>query len=160
MKKIKQLRSTLLEFLTHKLALPLITNFRKKQHFPYNMEQLLLFPEGTLGKDLALYLKSRNFTLIPNYERHDCKHIILQYEMDEEGEARMQFYFLGNRHYSVPVIMTSVMCFFLMPDHWKNFYHEFKKGRKAVTFDDMDFGKAVQMRTADLRKQFNVLDSK
>lgn len=155
MKKIKKIRSALLEVLTHKLALPLISGFRKKQSFPYTIEQLLLFPEGTLGKDLAVYLKKKNFNLIPNYERHDCKHIILQYEMDEEGEARMQFYFLGNRHYSAPVIMTVILCFVLMPDHWKKFYSEFKKGRSSKIFDNVDFGRLVLLDTRSIRKEYS-----
>jgi hypothetical protein len=155
MEKIKKIRSALLEVLTHKLALPLITGFRKKQFFPYTIEQLLLFPDGTLGKDLALYLKKKNFNLIPNYERHDCKHIILQYEMDEEGEARMQFYFLGNRHYSVPVIMTVILCFVLMPDHWGKFYYEFKKGRRSKTFDNVDFNKLVLLNTKIIRNEYS-----
>jgi hypothetical protein len=151
MKALKKIRSLLLEVLTHKIALPLIAGLRKKNKFSYTMEQLMMLPDGTLGKDLALYLKSKNFQLIANYERHDCKHIILQYEMDEEGEARMQFYFLGNRHYSVPVVMTVILCFFLMPDHWRKFYHEFKKGRMSRTFDGVDFNDLIPMHTADLK---------
>ena len=154
MKQLKQLRSALLEVLTHKFALPLIAKFRNTPPFPYNTEQLLALPDRTLGKDLALYLQKKNFRLLRNYERHDCKHIILQYEMDELGEACMQFYFLGNRHYSVPVVSTVFMVFFLMPEHWKQFYTEFKKGRKAPTFDGADFGKLVLMNTETLRKQY------
>ena len=118
------------------------------------MEQLLNFPEDTLGKDLALYLKKKNFQLLPNYERHDCKHIILGYEMDEEGEARMQFYFLGNRRYSIPVIMTVIICFALMPEYWSTFYMEYKKGRKTKSLDDVDFNRLVLQNTHELRKQF------
>ena len=108
-KKIKYYRSQFLEFTTHKLALPLIGKLRPKSKFPYTIEQLLTLPDNTLGKDLAIYLQKMNFQLLPNYERHDCKHIILQYEMDEVGEARMQFYFLGNRHYSIPVLSLSLI---------------------------------------------------
>ena len=151
---IKSLRSKLLELLTHKFALPLIANFRKSKPFPYTMEELLRFPDDTLGKDLILYLQKMNFKLIPGYERHDCNHIILQYEMNETGEARMQFYFLGNRHYSLPVVSTVVICFFLMPEHWGRFYYEFKKGRKAKTFDDVDFNVIVLMNTQDLRNYY------
>ena len=154
MKTLKQLRSALLEVLTHKFALPLIGKFRNTPPFPYTMEQLLALPDHTLGKDLALYLQKKNFKLLRNYERHDCKHIILQYEMDELGEACMQFYFLGNRHYSIPVVSTVVMVTLLMPEHWKKFYAEFRKGRKAPTFDDVDFGRIVLMNTSDLRKQY------
>jgi ubiquinone biosynthesis protein Coq4 len=118
------------------------------------MQDLLNFPKGSLGNDLALYLKSKNFTLIRNYERHDCKHIILGYEMDEEGEARMQFFFLGNRKYSAPVLMTVFLCFFLMPEHWKKFLQEFKKGRIAKTFADADFNLLVLRNTQELRNEF------
>lgn len=153
---IKRYRSKLLELLTHNIALPLIQNFRKTPPFPYTMEHLLAFPDNTLGKDLALYLQRKNFTLLRNYERHDCKHIILQYEMDEVGEACMQFYFLGNRHYSVPVVSTVVMVFLLMPEHWSTFYREFKKGRKAPTFDGVDFAALVLQPTQVVRTKYTL----
>ncbi|MBA3705595.1 MAG: hypothetical protein H0W84_06750 [Bacteroidetes bacterium] len=66
----------------------------------------------------------------------------------------MQFYFLGNRHYSVPVILTVALCFFLMPEHWSVFKDEFKKGRKGKPFTEVDFGSIVIMKTKELRKQF------
>lgn len=154
MKALKKFRSALLELLTHRIALPLISRFRNKPKFPYTMEQLLAFEEGSLGKDLALYLRKMNFNLLPNYEQHDCKHIILGYEMDEVGEARMQFYFLGNRHYSVPVLTTVIICFFLMPEHWMQFRKDFIKGRHAPTFDDVDFGAIALQPTVELKKQF------
>lgn len=153
-KHIKKFRSKLLELLTHRLALPIITKFRKTPPFPYTMEDLLKFPDHTLGKDLALYLQERKYHLLRNYERHDCKHIILQFEMDEVGEARMQFYFLGNRRYSIPVITTVLLVFILMPEHWSKFLYEFKKGRKAPSFKHADFSKLVLMNTLDLRKKF------
>ncbi|MDQ3045980.1 MAG: hypothetical protein M3R27_00405 [Bacteroidota bacterium] len=154
MKTLKFLRSKLLEVLTHNIALPLISRFRNKPKFPYTSEQLLEFPDGTLGKDLILYLQKMNFKLLPNYEQHDCKHIILGYEMDEVGEARMQFYFLGNRHYSLPVLSTVIMCFILMPEHWKQFRKDFIKGRISPVFDEIDYGQIVHLPTSVLRNQF------
>lgn len=151
-KKIKYLRSKLLEFLTHKIALPLIGWFRNKPKFNFSMEDLLKLEDGTLGKDLALYLNKMNFKLLPNYEQHDCKHIILQYEMDEAGEARMQFYFLGNKHYSIPVISTCLITFFLMPEYWKQFYSEYQKGKQGKPFEAVDYNAIVLLKTNDLRK--------
>jgi hypothetical protein len=154
MKTIKKIRSKLLEFLTHKIALPLIVKFRDNDPFRYSMSDLEGFPEGTLGKDLVEYLKKKNFKLLRNYERHDCKHIILGYEMDEVGEARMQFYFLGNRHYSVPVISTVIICFVLMPEHWSSFFEEYKKGKSGKSFDDLNYNDLVLLNTADLQHAF------
>lgn len=154
MKYIKKIRSRLLEFLTHKIALPAIVKFRNNAPFHYSMKELESFPSGTLGKDLVEYLNKKGFKLLRNYERHDCKHLILGYEMDEVGEACMQFYFLGNRHYSVPVISTVIITFVLMPEHWNKFYLEFKKGRKGKVFDDLDYNKLVHLKTLDLRAEF------
>lgn len=95
MNPIKKIRSFLLEFFTHKAAIPFVLFFRKKNMFKYTMEDLEKFPDGSLGKDLVIRLKENNFVLLKNYERHDCKHIILNYPMTELGEAEMQFYFLG-----------------------------------------------------------------
>ena len=153
-KKVKYLRSKLLEFLTHKIALPLIGKFRNKPKFNFSMEQLLKFEDGTLGKDLAIYLNKMNFKLLPNYEQHDCKHIILQYEMDEAGEARMQFNFLGNRHYSIPVISTCLITFFLMPEYWKQFKLDYQQGKKGKPFEDIDYNALVYLKTNDLRKTY------
>ena len=153
-KKVKYFRSKLLEFLTHKIALPLIGKLRKKPKFNFSMEQLLKFEDGTLGKDLAIYLNKMNFKLLPNYEQHDCKHIILQYEMDEAGEAKMQFYFLGNKHYTIPVISTCLITFFLMPEYWKQFKVDYQKGKKGKPFEDIDYNALVYLKTNDLRKTY------
>ena len=153
---IKKTRSGLLELLTHKIALPLILLFRNKNQYNYSMEQLLTFQDGTLGKDLAEYLQKKDLYLIRGYLRHDCKHILLGYEMDEEGEARMQCYFLGNRHYSIPVVMTAIMCLLLMPDHWKKLYREFRKGRQNKDLGELDINKIISMNTITLRKQFGL----
>ena len=151
-KKIKYVRSKVLEFLTHKIALPLIGKFRTKPKFNFAMNDLLALDEGTLWKDLAIYLNKMNFKLLLNYEQHDCKHIILQYEMDEAGEARMQFYFLGNRHYSIPVLSTCFITFFLMPEYWKQFKLDYQKGKKGKPFEEIDYNVIVLLKTNELRK--------
>jgi hypothetical protein len=154
MKKIKEYRSRLLTFLTHGIALPLITRFRNNPEFPYTMNDLMSLPDGTLGKDLANYLTSKKFTLLRNYERHDCKHIILQFEMDEVGEACMQYYFFGNRRYSLPVLSTVLVVTILMPEHWSKFYKEFKRGRRSPSFRNVDFVPLVLLPTEKVRQQF------
>lgn len=152
---MKKLRSKLLQIMTHHVALPMVLPFRKKNQFRYNMSELLQFEQGTLGRDLAEKLSKNGFHLLPHYERHDCKHIILEFEMDEKGEACMQFYFLGNRHYSFPVLITVIACLVLMPDYWSSFYKNFKKGRLGKSFDGLDFNSLVLMKTNDLKKEFN-----
>lgn len=137
--------------LTHKITLPIILAARKKSEFKYSLEELLELPQGSLGQELASYLSKKGFKLIPGYVRHDCKHILLRYEMDEVGEGCMQFYFLGNRRYSLTVILSVVLCLILMPEHFKKFVNEFKKGRRDRRFPDIDFNKLLFLNTDQIR---------
>ena len=152
---MKKLRSKLLQIMTHHVALPMVLPFRPKRPFDYSLQELLKFEEGTLGRDLAEKLELNGFQLLTHYERHDCKHIILEYEMDEKGEACMQFYFFGNGHFSFPVLITVFFCLFLMPDYWSSFYKNFKKGKMGKSFDGIDYNQLVQLKTIDLKMEFN-----
>jgi hypothetical protein len=51
-KLIIKLRSKLLVFLTHKMALPLLKLLRNEEKFPYTLAELQGFARGTLGNDL------------------------------------------------------------------------------------------------------------
>lgn len=154
MNPIKKIRSFLLEFFTHKAAIPFVLFFRKKNMFKYTMEDLEKFPDGSLGKDLVIRLKENNFVLLKNYERHDCKHIILNYPMTELGEAEMQFYFLGTRHYSVPVILTVTVCSVIMPDYWSHFHKAYKRGKKGIKLNDLNFNELVHLQTTEIREKY------
>lgn len=156
MKIVKTIRPVLLEFFTHKLAVPTLYVFRKKSPFHYTMSDLEQFPEGTLGKDLATHLKANHFTLLKHYERHDCKHIILGFPMNELGEASMQFYFLGARHYSIAVLITVAVCLFIMPEHWSTFSKEFKRGRKGKRMNHLNFNELVHLKTIDLQHEYQI----
>ena len=56
-----RLRSDILVFLTHNMALPVLRFIRKPKIFPYTKEQLLHFPSGTLGKDIIIFLEEKKF---------------------------------------------------------------------------------------------------
>ena len=125
------------------------------------MADLENFEEGTLGRDLVEYLKEKNFVLLKNYERHDCKHILFEFEMDELGEAEMQFYFLGYGVYSVPTV-TSVLAYLVfIPENLKYYKLQYKRGKqkrleKYIDFDQFDYNELLTKNTTELRKKFNI----
>ena len=64
MKKLLiRFRTAMLVFLTHRLALPLISRMRSSPNFDHDMEDLSLLPDGSLGKDLFLVLEKRDLLL-------------------------------------------------------------------------------------------------
>jgi hypothetical protein len=131
-KKLLLLRSKLLVFLTHNMALPVLRYIRKPKIFPYSDKELQLFSEGTLGKELIIFLEKRKIKLLPHYAKHDIKHILLQYDTTDDGEVCLQCFMLGNGHISFPVAATVLYGMVTMPEHWIKFKTAYYRGKKCI----------------------------
>jgi hypothetical protein len=119
-------------------------------------KQLQQLPEGTLGKDIANCLERDKLRLVPKYESHDLKHVLLDFEMTPVGEIRMQAFMLGNGNYSVPCFSIFFFGALLLPDLWIRFYKDFKKGRSAKPISTWTIENFSHCQTAALRdKVFN-----
>jgi ubiquinone biosynthesis protein Coq4 len=130
-KNVLRLRAFLLEWGTHSVLLPIIRRFIAPPLFPYTVNQLREMPSGTVGQQMAMFLTSNNFSLLSGYETHDVKHVLLDYAPNEAGEAAMQYFFLGNRDYSLPVIITIAITLLIMPEHYGLFVKAFRRGRQT-----------------------------
>jgi ubiquinone biosynthesis protein Coq4 len=118
MKKILiKTRTSILVFLTHKIALPVLKIVRKPNEFTYNKDQLQFLPPGSLGNDLYHFLVKRNLPFLAHYARHDLKHVLLGYDTTDEGEACLQCFMLGNGRISFPVLATVLYSMVTMPEH-------------------------------------------
>lgn len=152
-KLLVQLRSRLLVFLTHNMALPVLKLVRRPELFPYSRTQLEHFPEGTLGRDLAVFLDNKNLQLLAYYARHDIKHILLDYDTTDEGEGCLQCFMLGNRHVSFPVIATVLYAVCTMPEYWSSFRKAYVRGREANRISAWKWFDLLWEPTAELRRR-------
>ncbi len=150
-----RLRSKLLIFLTHKMALPILRFIRKPQVFPFTAQQLKQFPPGSLGNDLIIFLEAKELQLLPYYARHDVKHILLQYDTTDDGEVCLQCFMLGNGHISFPVAATVLYGIITMPEHWKKFKAAYKRGRKSTPIANWAWFEILQQPTHLLSKKIN-----
>ena len=151
-----KIRSAVLVLLTHKVALPLLKIIRKPNVFTYSKEELGNFPAGTLGNDLYLFLEKRKLPLLKHYARHDLKHVLLNYDTTDEGEACLQSFMMGNGRVSFPVIATIVYSFITMPEHWSKMKKAFRQGRESTSFHHWKWNELMPEPTMDLRdKIFN-----
>lgn len=146
-----KLRSALLVWLTHKLALPVLKLIRKPELFPYSVEDLETFPDGTLGKDLVNFLEAKELELLPYYARHDMKHILLDYDTTDEGEGCLQCFMLGNKHISFPVLATVIYCFATMPEYWGKFITAFKRGKASPAISHWNWFEILMKLTQELK---------
>ena len=147
-----KIRSSILVWLTHKLALPILKLVRKPERFPYSKAQLNNFPLGTIGKELSDFLDSKNLELLPYYARHDMKHILLEYDTTDEGEGCLQCFMLGNGHLSFPVLATVAYCFITMPEHWKHFRAAYTRGKRSQNISSLHWMGVLKQSTSDLKQ--------
>ncbi|MBC6697830.1 hypothetical protein [Hymenobacter sp. BT190] len=89
-------------------------------------------PEGTVGRELAACLLARDLTLVPGFESHDLKHVVLAYELEPVGEIRMQAFMLGNGNWTLPSFLIFLFGLLLLPQHWRLFRQDYRAGQRCV----------------------------
>ncbi|MEP6700374.1 MAG: Coq4 family protein [Bacteroidota bacterium] len=152
-KQLLKMRSLVLVFLTHQVALPLLKIFRRPNTFTYTKEQLMHFPEDSLGKDLYQFLEKRKLPLLKHYARHDLKHVLLNYDTTDEGEACLQSFMLGNGRISFPVLATVLYGFVTMPEHWQQMRKAFKQGKQSSSIQGWKWNEILSEQTNGLRRK-------
>ena len=87
------------------------------------------YPQGTVGREVANYLRRTNSDFIPGFEAHEFKHVLIGYENSFDEELRLQAFMLGNGNYSP-------FCLFFLSAgifQWKKLSDHFRAGRKCVS---------------------------
>jgi len=152
-RRLIKVRETILVFLTHKIALPMLKLVRRPNAFKYNEDELKCFPAGTLGNDLVIFLKQRNLPLLKHYARHDLKHVLLGYDTTEEGEACLQSFMFGNGRISFPVLATVTYSFITMPEYWSKMKKAYLKGKKSNPIHAWKWNELLKEPTEELRRK-------
>jgi ubiquinone biosynthesis protein Coq4 len=152
-KGLLRLRSVVLVFLTHSVALPLLKLVRRPTVFVPGIQQLKVLPAGSLGNDLYLFLDKRQLPLLQHYARHDLKHVLLGYDTTDEGEACLQSFMLGNGRVSFPVVATVIYSFFTMPEYWQKMRQAFAAGQKAASIHHWNWNDLLGEQTSALKQK-------
>ncbi|MDI1255249.1 MAG: hypothetical protein PSV16_04030 [Flavobacterium sp.] len=86
--------------------------------------------KGSVGRKVAEMLDEKGYRLIPKFENHDLKHIVLEYEMTMKDEIKMQAYLVGNGNLTLPCLIFLSLAIFY-PIIWKDLFKEYKNGKDA-----------------------------
>jgi ubiquinone biosynthesis protein Coq4 len=149
-----KLRDKLITFNVHYLALPVVKKFTDPELVPFTMNELKQFPGGSMGNGLFHFLSQNQFTLLPHFETHDVKHVLLNYGISGKDEACMQYFYIGNGHYSVATVVSAIASFILMPECFFAFRKAFQRGKKALPIGKLHLGKFLHCNTNELQKRF------
>ena len=130
-----------------------IENFSEMDRYRQQVDELGKLEKGTLGKEIANCLDDHKLTLVPKYESHDLKHVLLDYKMTAEDEIRMQAFMIGNGNYSIPSFTIFFFGALLLPDLWLTFYSDFKKGKKSIGISKWTIEKYATRNLTELRAE-------
>jgi hypothetical protein len=122
---------------------------------PYQQKVAALsqLPKGTVGKSLAECLLARELTLVPGFESHDLKHVVLAYELEPVGEIRLQAFMLGNGNWTLPSILIFLFGLILLPQHWRLFRQDFQAGQQCLPLATLEIEDCQHQPLSELRSQ-------
>jgi hypothetical protein len=129
-----------------------IEQFHDIAIYEQRARQLQELPDGTLGKDIANCLEKNNLRLVPNFESHDLKHVLLNFKMTPIDEIRMQAFMLGNGNYSIPSFAIFIFGALLLPDLWTTFYKDYKNGLNSKPIKTWTIEEYAHCQTSTLRQ--------
>lgn len=149
---LKHFRKRLLVYLAHEVALPYFKLVRRGYHFPYSLKELRHLPEDTVGRALFSFFQDNRLQLMPHYEKHDIKHVVLGYPPTEEGEVSLQCFMLANGRLTLPVIFSVALGLLIMPGKQKQFRQAWLRGRRTRSLKDLDWFALVPQPLARARQ--------
>ena len=131
----------------------MIERFSNIKKYQKKVDKLNELEKGTLGKDIAECLLKNKLRLVPGYESHDLKHVLLDYKMNPVDEIRMQAFMLGNGNISIPSLAIFLYGFLLLPNKWRIFYKDYKRGLASQPIKHWQIEQYSNYCTTDLRKR-------
>lgn len=119
---------------------PMVFNFgTKDKNWNLTTNQLLQYPEGTLGKALGDFLKKDDVELLAGAEYHDIHHVLFDYSTTFKDEIALQFFLHGNGNKSIASISTLIGAWCLMPTQWKYLKTAYKRGENCKNVSTINF---------------------
>lgn len=131
-------REAIVEFLKiYLFIIPMQFLFSKRNE--RKLSELRILPDTSVGKNIANLIDNNDLKLIPFFEEHDLKHLVLNYGMTSTEELKLQAFLLGNGNRS-PLCFLFLTTTILFPEEWSNFIGEYKKGKasKSIIYISLD----------------------
>jgi ubiquinone biosynthesis protein Coq4 len=114
---------------------PVLNLFRRPKPWP-SLDALDAFPEGSLGREVAAFLRARGLPFKVRYENHDAIHTILGYDTTTEGEMEVQAFLWANGSSSRAGRILFVVGGALLPEHWAAMRSAYRRGRAAAPMEE------------------------
>ena len=115
-------------------------------------EDLIAYPDNSLGKALGEFLSKENIEPIPKLERHDVFHVLLDYDTHMKDEAGLYFFLFGNGKKTFFAIGTILFAACMFPEHWMYLYAQYKRGQQAFPIIKLQCKELLPHNFGDVKK--------
>jgi hypothetical protein len=129
-----------------------------KDYLAPKLNHLKTLQLGTVGREVAEMLDNKQYRLIPKFENHDLKHIILEYEMTMKNEIRMQAYLIGNGNFTFPCLIFFSLGIFY-PTIWKYLLSEYQTGKVSKSIHFLTLDNCMELQLIDVKNEYGRKDS-
>lgn len=130
--------------------------FKQTKAWNITIQDFLKLPQDSLGFHYGCFLLKYNFNIQASLEEHDVYHVITNTGISVKDEIDMQFYLLGNGKKSPFVFIVIGTGILFYPFEYQSFYKNFKRGREAHQFYDLDFFKMLSVPLSTIQETFNI----
>ncbi len=129
---------------------------KKNQPWTIEKSDLMQHQTETLGYHLGNFLQKNNFDIQPKLEDHDVIHVLTNTGVTVPEEIGMQYYLFGNgkRSLYLYMVIASGTCFY--PTRFQYFTEQYRKGKSAHRFHQLDFSKMLHFKIAVIQNTFNI----
>lgn len=137
-------------------AVPFLNRFRKPTNWAFSHTDMRMMTTGCLGRDVADFLDSRNFFLLPKYEVHDTLHVLLKYGTTPKEELKLQGFMIGNKSVTFGGKVLFLLSILIKPEYFKDIISEIKRGKKANSIKNFPFQEVLTQNTERVRNQIGI----
>ncbi len=112
-------------------------------------------PPGSVGHGLRRLLCDRGISLVPGYQHHDLKHLLLGFDLSAVDEMRMQAFMTGNAGVGRDTLLGLAFLVYC-PEMWAEIPRLLLAGAFAAPVADIDFDRALGSDLDTLRASLRV----
>lgn len=128
--------------------------FKRNKPWALEIEDLLQYPQASLGYQMGRFLLRHNFDLQEKLENHDVFHVLTNTGITVPEEISMQFYLLGNGKRSIYLFSVIFLGALLYPDKLPMFVTKYRRGKGSLPFYQLDFLKLLDQPIARIKDTF------
>ncbi|QXP53979.1 ubiquinone biosynthesis protein COQ4 [Cellulophaga sp. HaHa_2_1] len=130
--------------------------FKKNKPWTVTVKDLVALPPNSLGAELHHFLTKNNFELQSKLESHDIYHVLTNIGTTVPEEISMQYFLWGNGKRSLYLFSVLTIGTIFYCSHFKRFHQEYKRGKSASKFYQIDFQKLVHLPIRNIRTTFSI----